>query len=112
MTASLGKHDSEQITGAGSILEFCKIVALDLGFDTDFIYWVTDYNQAGNKHILMLITEKADIIKVLEMSDKEQINYAKSIGAETIRACIRQKLSMEMVMPRKNPIIREKLFSL
>jgi len=91
MENTINKTESHQIAGAASILEFCKIVALDLGFNTEDVYWTTNFGIQRNRHVLTLISE-ASIHTVVKLSDQELADYSQCIGAEKVRDRIRQTL--------------------
>jgi len=96
------KRDSQRIAAAGSILEFCKIVAFDLNFNTDDIYWTTDYTKKNNRHVLTLITATEGLHTVIELNDDELIAYSQCIGAERIRDKIRKELLLYKALPSQN----------
>jgi len=98
------KNESQRIAASEAILEFCKIVAYDLNFNTEDVYWTTHYTRNNNLHILTLITEMEGLQTVIEISDEELVAYSMGIGAERVREKIRKELSSRAVLPGKKSL--------
>jgi len=96
------KRDSHRTTGATALLEFSKIVAYDLGYNTDNIYWTTDLTHKNKQHTLTLING-ASVITIFEIGDQQLINYVLGIGAEIIRDSIRLKLLSQKELTETSP---------